>query len=227
MKQCFLVAMLLGLAGAAHAEWQFSSKLDVAPQHNGDKVFHHLDASGRANLAVSGNVLAVVWEDNQAGSPQVYVAYKNLTAKTFAKPIRLSTGEEAYEPGIISLGQGRFAIAWEQDGHIWLRTTTAKQTGEAKQLSNKAGRQVSLLKLSADTLMAAWCESEAGNHYIVTAPVTLQHKRSKAGAVRVVDRHTAQQNQSYPVLGKVGNEVGVIWEDRRRRVLRAPAGRGP
>lgn len=81
MKRLILGNLLGCLAFVANAEWEFSTKVDVAPQNNSNKVFHHLDASGRANIAISADQLAVVWEDNHAGSPQVYIAYKKLNCK--------------------------------------------------------------------------------------------------------------------------------------------------
>ncbi len=216
MKRWMLIFMLNFLACTVQAEWLFSDKLDVAPQNNGNKTFHHLDTSGRANMAISGNFLAVVWEDNHTGSPQTYVAYKKLSAKNFAKPIRLSTGKEAYEPCIIALGQDRFAIAWEQDGQIWMQTGSHHKFGQASRLSKKPGRQVSLVEISNNRLLAAWSENEGTNNYIVSAPVSLHKFSQEVGSIKALDRINGEQNQSFPVLGKAGSSIGVVWEDRRR-----------
>ena len=74
------VALLLLVASPLRAaEWEFSAPVELtdpsAPPH-----FHHLDGSGRQHVAVGGSNVAVVWEDDRSGSPQVYFA--ELTAGT-------------------------------------------------------------------------------------------------------------------------------------------------
>lgn len=216
MIRSLLAYILCCLAMTAQAEWRFSDKIEVAPQHGGQNIFHHLDSPGRANIAVSGPQLAVAWEDNHSGSPQVYLAFKQTDGRHFSAPVQISAGKEAYAPVITGMGDGRFAVAWEQDEQIWMRTVTDGKPGQAGRLSGKNGRQVSLLHISRNELLAAWARVEAGSQYIVTAPIVLKAQGPAAGAIQAVERLGKRQKQSYPVLGKVGKEIGLVWEDRRR-----------
>ena len=216
MKRLFVIYMFCCFAVTAKAEWSFSQKIAVAPQNTAERTFHHLDASGRSNIAVSGNYLGITWEDNHSGSPQVYVAYKTLHAKKFANPVQLSTGSEAYEPCIISLGKGRFAIAWEQDGHIWLRTLLRGKPTKATRLSLHAGKQVSLLGLSDNKLLAAWVRPEGSNTRVVSTQVRMNGHSQTAEKIRVVDLLDKKQKQSYPVLAQIKETIFIFWEDRRR-----------
>ena len=67
-----LIPLLVALAftGPVAAAWEFSGRI-VVTRDSKPGLFHHLDSAGRKNIAVSGNRIAVVWEDNQDGSPQI------------------------------------------------------------------------------------------------------------------------------------------------------------
>ena len=111
------IAVMLGLAlvtsGAHAAPWQFSAPLTLAGA-TGEPHYHHLDGAGRRHVAADTNHVAIVWEDDRSGAPQVYFASKGHRATGFAESIRLSTGAEAYEPAIAGLGAGHWLAAWEQ-----------------------------------------------------------------------------------------------------------------
>ena len=88
------------------------------PANAGEGVFHHLDGAGRKHIAVSGDAVAITWEDNSNGVPQVYVAMLETEADGFETAVQVSRGKEAYEPAITALDQGRFLVVWEQDAEV-------------------------------------------------------------------------------------------------------------
>lgn len=118
---------LLAVVPATAAPWTFGEKITVA-QTSKANTFHHVESSGRKNIAVSGDSVGVIWEDNRGGVPQVYVAFKSIQSSAFEPAWRVSDAAPrahtlpAYEPVIVALGAGRFLMGWEQDSGVWVRT---------------------------------------------------------------------------------------------------------
>ena len=115
----WLACSLIALAGSnAYAQpWSFKEPVDItAPAKAG--VFHHLESSGRRNIAVSANTVAVTWEDDRDGTPRIYLALKDKAAIKFAEHIQVSASGEAFEPGLVALKDGLFAVVWEEDEHV-------------------------------------------------------------------------------------------------------------
>ena len=143
------LALLPGLANAA--SWEFSPPIEVTGVH-GSGIFHHLESAGRRSIAVSGDRVAITWEDERDETPRVYLASKRLEDASFSPlPDALSDGSEAYEPGIAALANGRFAVAWEQDGSVRLRIVGFAADGSARlgapvTLSSAPAGQVSLVR---------------------------------------------------------------------------------
>ena len=93
-------------------ELLFNAPVTVTSASKG--VFLHIDSSGRRSLAVSGELVAVTWEDNRNGKPAVYVAYNMPGKSGFGKPQKVSKESPAYEPAM-TLGAARAqAKAWYQ-----------------------------------------------------------------------------------------------------------------
>jgi hypothetical protein len=76
-------ALLLAvLAWPAQAAWTWGEALTVNSVQ-GVAIFPHLESANRRGVAVSGDTVGVVWEDNRGGSPQCYLAMKPAAAATF------------------------------------------------------------------------------------------------------------------------------------------------
>ena len=58
---------------AQAAPWEFSVPLDITPEQPG--VFHQFDSAGRKHIAVSGDTVAVVWEESPGGVSHVTLAF--------------------------------------------------------------------------------------------------------------------------------------------------------
>lgn len=218
MKFFVLLSLAFGLPLHSLAEpWTFSNKLLVSP-HNGKRIFHHLDASGRKSIAISANSIAVVWEDNHSGGPQVYVAFKSLDEERFTPPLQVSTGNEAYEPTITALDAGRFVLGWEQDGAIWLRTATRKGLALAHKASQGEASQVSLAARNKQHIIASWTVPSGKVKRVVTATVRTVAAGGglQTSPAEPVDPAVAINLQIKPTLTISNKGAIVAWEDRRR-----------
>lgn len=196
--------------------WNFGEKIAIGENLEAN-VFQHLDATGRKNLASSGDTLAVVWEDNRQGAPQVYVAFKNLNAKKFSKDRKVSTGNNAYAPTVLALNDDRFLIAWEQDDAIWARTVTTSELGPAVPLSKGKSAQVTLASANGREIVAAWSQQAGLFSQIVTSSMNIT---AKGEVVRVkkpqaVEAKKTVNDQLYPVMVATPNGHTLAWEDRR------------
>ncbi|MBW8328316.1 MAG: hypothetical protein K0M48_03920, partial [Thiobacillus sp.] len=108
--------LLVVLAWPAQAAWEWSAPLTVNSVQ-GAAIFPHIESANRQGVAVSGDTVGVVWEDNRGGSPQCYLAMKPAAAAAFQPDIRLSQAD-CFEPVVLALGEGRFVAAWEEAGTV-------------------------------------------------------------------------------------------------------------
>lgn len=210
MKWAAWVFALLAVSAQA-APWEFSAPLDITPEQ--PDVFHQLDSAGRKHIAVSGDTVAVVWEESRGGISQVAVAFKPLLAKVFSL-YRVSGGATAGTPVIASLGGGRFLLAWEQDGDLYMCVAEAAALGVPVRLAQKAS-QPSLAVLDKKAV-AVWSEQKAGYPRIRFAYLTVDGQRvGFNGAVQDVDVAPPKAEQLYPDVALTPAGVSVAWEDRR------------
>lgn len=212
-------ALAAGLAlatasGAIAAQpWTFDEpSIEVAGTSAG--VFHQMSSAGRRSLAVSDGTVAVVWDDEHAGTPRAYLALKDPNAGVFAPAIQISGEGDAFEPAVAALPDRRFAVAWEEDGRILVRLVTPEGLGPSAELSPK-GAQVSL-DGSAGDLVAVWADRQTGTARIMTATLG----RDGALGQTVKGRCPAEAaapaaDQLFPTAAQVGERLVVAWEDRR------------
>ena len=213
----------LGLAAAAalmsvsaHGQWQFQD-----PHWSGGDpragVFHQLDGAARQHVAADEGHVAVVWSDNADGSYQARVAFRPLPGGEPFGPVEtLSSGEEAYHPVAVALGDGRFLFAWEQDDRVWMRSAMPGAMGPIVQVDEMASTQPALAAHPEKGIVAAWVRRENGVSRVVSARLTLD----EAGAVHLaeavpVDTGTPERDQLYPAAAVTPSGVVVAWEDRR------------
>ena len=217
--RALLFCSALFCVSAQAAPWTFDVPLQVS-QDIKTGVFVHLESAGRKNIALSGGVVAVAWEDNRDGMSRCYVAIKTPGQAEFGNAQQVSGVGEAVEPAIVGLGDGRFAVAWEEDEKIFGRVIKLNPEGKASsmsevlQISAKPSTQASLSYSVLNGLHAAWSEQGKAFHQIMLAKlkITTQGKLHKAG-VTVIDA-TAKGEQSYPSVTQSGHKTVVAWEDR-------------
>lgn len=214
MRGILTVAILVLPMHAYAYEWVFSDAIAVTkPDKTG--TFRHMESSGRKNIAASGEVVAVTWEDNRTGSPQTFVAFKGFDSTSFSSAIQLSTGKNAYEPSIVSLHNGSFLAAWEQDGHVVTRLVSQNGVGEMVPLDTHDSSQVSMAVTAKGKIYSAWASRDGGISRIVSAVLALENNHISVAQVVPVDAKPPVQDQLYPSLAASGEGVAIAWEDRR------------
>jgi hypothetical protein len=194
--------------------WNFSKPVNVsAPVKKG--VFHHLESSGRRNIAVSGNVVGIIWEDDSDGTPRIYLARKALNSSNFGPKVRISAEGEAYEPSIIALGGGQFAIAWEEDEQISTRIVAPQKMGPIVKLGDKTSAQVSLVS-TGDRILLVHREQTQRFGQIILQELMIKNQLNLSPVKRcLVDTDPLKNDQLYPVIALLGKRINVAWEDRR------------
>lgn len=211
MRAPGLVAALI--AAPLHAApWSFGDPLTVA---EGGDCFHHLDGASRQHVAASAQSVALVWEDDCDGSPQVYFAEAVLGGR-FGEPLKLSGGGEAFEPAVIALGTKGWLAAWEQDGGIWARLVDPAGAGEAVRWADDGARQVSLARSDDGALAAAWARDRDGGQLIEVADVEVAGRRAEPVAVKAMPAAGEHPYQGHPALVFArGGRLVLAFEDRR------------
>jgi hypothetical protein len=218
MKRKWCLALLLVIALPAGADsWNFGGKIAVSGNVEAG-VFQHLDSPGRKNIAIAGDTVAVVWEDNRSGATQTYIAFKGQDAGGFSDAQRLSTGKSAFTPAILALGQDRFLAAWEQDDAVWMRVASPAGLGPAVRASRRGAEEVSLATSDGRNVIAAWSQRASRFHRIVTVMVKVGTKDKKIhfAGLKPVEIKPPVNDQSYPSVVLTKQASTVVWEDRRR-----------
>ena len=200
----------------AGGKWNFNEKIEVSGL-SGPAVFHHLDGAGRKHIAVSRGNVAVIWEDNHATAPQVYVAVKPAGRQKFIRPNQLSTGQEGYEPAITGLSGGQFAAAWEQDSavHIVLLDQTGKATARPLKLSSAPASHVSIAAVGTE-VVAVWREQQAQNWALKTARLQPEGDDNlQVLSSSQIENRALPTPVLFPSIAATGAGICVAWEDRR------------
>ena len=213
-------ALLFGLAlvcpAAFAAPWVFDPPILVS-HDPAEHAFFHLESAGRKSIALSDGWVAIAWEDNRDGVSRCYVALKAPGKNTFGAEIRVSGEQEAFEPAIVGLDQGRFAVAWEEAGQIRARLLAADGLGQSITLAAAEAAQVSLGYARAGALFAVW--SQKGNAFWRVQAAQLTPAASgtlKAGRASMIEPEKTEGDQSYPSVAVVDAKTLVVaWEDRR------------
>jgi hypothetical protein len=207
-----MALLLFALAWPAHAAWTWSEPLTVSSVL-GPAIFPHLESANRQGVAVSGDTVGVVWEDNRDGSSQCYLATKPESEAKFQPEIRLSQSE-CYEPVVVALGAGRFMAAWEEAGKVRARVLPV---GTAVNLSETESAQVTLA-FGAGKLYAAWAEQAGRFRRIVVARLETGTGTASISFAQPVEAREPTEGQGWPALVVAGDgSVTVAWEDRRER----------
>ncbi|MCG8087976.1 MAG: hypothetical protein JAZ13_19955 [Candidatus Thiodiazotropha taylori] len=194
--------------------WTVSPPIDVSePAKQG--VFHHLESSGRQNIAVSDGIVGIVWEDDSDGTPRIYFASKPLDGSSFSLKLKISGQGEAYEPSIVTLGDGRFAIGWEEDEQASARIVAATKMGPIAQLGEKTSGQVNLAS-SSDQLLIVYRQQLQRFGQIILHQLSVDDQLHLSPVQRCpVDPAPMKDDQLYPVITAHAEGFDIAWEDRR------------
>ena len=214
MKHALLWVCLLAWSAVGGAQWRFQAPIDLTAA-DAQPHFHHLDGAGRRHVAAAGGAVAVAWEDDHSGQPQVYLAVMPAAAGHFGLRYQLSEGEEAYEPAVVTAGPAVWLAAWEQDGSILARLVDEQGMGPVTTLA-KGARQVTLAAADAGRLAVAWAKSSPQGQQVQVARLQRDGRQvglaSEAIAVAPVERPF----QGYPSIAWTSNgDLVIAWEDRR------------
>lgn len=106
--------------------WTFQEPMDVKTA-NRPGVFYHLGSGGRMGIAVSAELVGVAWEDNRDRIPRCYVALIDYTNSRRVIEKQVSDTGSAYEPALLGLNDGQFAVAWEEESGLWVRILTESE----------------------------------------------------------------------------------------------------
>lgn len=200
------------------APWAFQAPLDVSTT-NGPGIFHHLGSGGRFGVAVSADVAGVAWEDNRDGSSRCYVVVVDPQSGRRMNERQVSDTGSAFEPALLGLNDGRFAVAWEEESKVWVRILTERETGAATRVDEAQGAHVSLAWQPDQRLVAVWSKKDAGRYRTWLAFVDVPQVLKDAPIVTeriAVDLSPSDAEQTYPSAAySAHGRLVFAWEDRR------------
>lgn len=214
MKLTRIGFSLLLCAPAMAFAWTYSPSISVSELKR-PRTFQHLESSGNRSIAISKTQIAIAWEDNRTGKPEVYIAYKTLTAPQFSEAFLVSGAGPAYEPALVGLNDGRFLVVWEANDHVWSRVVSPQHTGAVQQLSQQMAREASVTASANGQLWLAWAAKVDAHYQIVVTAASVQGDKLQLTGVKPVDPAPPKQDQLYPSLAVTASGTTVGWEDRR------------
>ncbi|WP_455218517.1 hypothetical protein [Kaarinaea lacus] len=223
MTRFLLVLLLISYQATSQSEaLRFETPVTITSASKG--VFLHLDSSGRRSVAVSGELVGVVWEDNRSGKPAVYIAYQMPGKTGFSEPDKVSMQSPAYEPVIASLPGNRFIVGWEEGKHVWLRVVSPTENGLPVKVGKERAQQISVAtnysESSKPEVSAVWSQGKKRDFFIQFADLSIKSVSINASAPRLVDNSSDKNVQLYPVIENTESGSVVSWEDRRQGATR-------
>ncbi|MCU7932873.1 MAG: hypothetical protein KZQ90_18925 [Candidatus Thiodiazotropha sp. (ex Codakia rugifera)] len=221
MQILTIVLLWLVPASILHAApWQFEHAVNVAGVESSTthKIFHHLDSSGRRNIAASTLGVAVAWEDDRDVTPRIYLAFKPNTEDSFKYAVQISGEGEAYEPSLVALANNRFVVAWEENSQIFSRMVEFKgelRLGPTSQLNKGTAAHVSLVQHMGH-LFALWSERTGRYGQIRSQRLSVNTNGTLEPGINCpIDKVPPTDEQLYPTGVITDNRLVVAWEDRR------------
>ncbi len=211
-----IAAIFLLLSPVTHSteRWQFQQKIAVGSEAKAG-IFHHLEGAGRKHIAVSGDRVAVVWEDDSSGDPQVYFAQKKLHSNKFSAAIQISNGQEAYQPAIAGIGAGEFILAYEQDAAVYARIWSGQGPGPALKLSASSAAHASIAAQDG-YVVVVWREKKAAAYSLRIASLSVENMQLTIKApIHQVESEPLKTPILMPSITLGDGMVCVAWEDRR------------
>jgi hypothetical protein len=210
-----LLVWLLAQPFEVFAGWQFGQRITITGGAVSE-TYHHLDGAGRKHVAISGNKVGVLWEDDSSGDPQVYLAIKESAESNFTAAIQVSTGEEAYEPAIAGLASGRFVLVWEQDSAIYLNIHSGGSLRKPLKLSaDSALASHSSVTVSDGQIFVVWREHQGSSWSLQVARLSDRENRdSELLSIQSLDTDAMHTPVLYPSLASNKYGLYVAWEDR-------------
>ena len=210
----FVISILLCFAVINKVmAWEFTPAIAVT-KISGQKIYHHVESSGRRNISVSGETIAVAWEDNRDQVPRIYLAIKSLDDRSFGTEMQLSENSEAFEPSIAALDESRFVVAWEEDSKIHARQIESRKLGPTLVVGAKDSYQASVLA-GKGQVFVVYAQQEGQFQEIRIQPISPEGNKLLKGRGCRVDTENVKADQLYPTAVIVEDKIVVAWEDRR------------
>jgi hypothetical protein len=196
------------------APWTFADPVTVADAGEAT-YFHHLDGASRQHIASNESGVALVFEDDRSGAPQVYLVTRTWSENTFQREHKLSFGEEAYEPAVVALDDTRWLVAFEQDGRIVARVVGLDGAREGEAISQEGARQVSLAA-GKRGLVAAYVREVGGGQIVEVADLRIDEDRLAVENLVTLGAPGDHPFQGYPSVAFTSDDrLLIAWEDRR------------
>ena len=217
MSYGFVTMVLLLPIVALATPWIFQEPVDIKAA-NGPGIFYHLGSGGRMGIAVSAEVVGVAWEDNRDRIPRCYVALIDFNDSRRIIEKQVSGTGSAYEPALLGLNDGQFAVAWEEENGLWVRILTESEMGPATRVDGAVGAHASLAWQSDQGLVVVWSRKDNARYrtWLAFVDLSLGLKKLPIVTKRVpVDVSSSYGEQTYPsaVYTDHGRLV-IAWEDR-------------
>jgi hypothetical protein len=209
-------------AGASNSEIKFAKSSDSGATFTSAKsISNNAGTSAKPNVAVSGNNVYIVWEDDTAGDTEIILARSTNGGVNFAPSRNLSNSPgESFDPRMAISGRNVY-VAWvdyslgnstKSDIMLIRSTNSGANFASAENLSNSPGESSDpRIAVSDSNVYVVWEDttSETGNGEIKFV------RSSDSGATFTSAKNLSNNNgMSFdPRIAVSDSNVYVVWED--------------
>ena len=182
------------------------------------RLTNQVDFSIGPSVAVSGNIVHVVWQDFRDGNPEIYYKRSTNGGTSWSADMRLTNDPNFRQPASVSASGNFVHIAWMdlRDGNpeIYYKRSTndgVSWLSDTRLTNNTNISTVPTVSVSGSNVSLCWVDDRDGN-------TEIYYKRSTNGGVSWSSdtRLTNDPNISTsPSIISSGTAIHVVWQDDR------------
>ena len=166
-------------------------------------------------IAVQGNNVYVVWQDNTPGNYDIFFAHSSDNGSSFAPILNLSNNNGSSQLPQIAVQGNNVYVVWQDNtpGNYDIFFAHSSDNGNSfapiSNLSNNNGTsQLPQIAVQGNNVYVVWQDNTPGNYDIL-------FKRFLSNGTKFNDRNLSKNNgtSQLPQIAAQGNNVYVVWQD--------------
>jgi hypothetical protein len=165
-------------------------------------------------IAVQGNNVYVVWQDNTTGNYDIFFKHSSDNGNSFAPALNLSNNNGTSELPQIAVQGNNVYVVWQDNTtgnyDIYLQRTLSNGTKFKDQnLSNNNGTsELPQIAVQGNNVYVVWQDNTTGNYEIL-----FKRSTNYGEGFRGVNLKNSNGTSELPQIAVQGNNVYVVWQD--------------
>jgi hypothetical protein len=165
-------------------------------------------------IAVQGNNVYVVWQDNTPGNYDIFFTYSSDNGNSFAPVLNLSNNNGTSELPQIAVQGNNVYVVWQDNTpgnyEILLQRSLSNGTKLKDQnlSKNNGTSQFPQIAVQGNNVYVVWQDNTPGNYDIL-----FKRSANHGEGFRGVNLRNSNGTSQFPQIAVQGNNVYVVWQD--------------